>query len=41
MIRHTLSECETNAGGAQAFQEVCLSKVDPTLLDKVRQILVD
>ncbi|ORZ00705.1 armadillo-type protein [Syncephalastrum racemosum] len=41
VIRHTLSECERHAGGAQAFQEICLSKVDPTLLDKVRQALTD
>ncbi|KAI7867162.1 armadillo-type protein [Spinellus fusiger] len=37
-IQQTLTECEERQGGAESFQEVYLSKVDPSLLEQVHQL---
>ncbi|KAI7849043.1 armadillo-type protein [Circinella umbellata] len=41
MVRQTLSLVEQHYGGAQAFQELCLSKVDPTVLEQVNKALTN
>ena len=41
MVRQALSLVEQHYGGAQAFQELCLSKVDPTVLDQVNKALTN
>ncbi|KAI9261423.1 armadillo-type protein [Phascolomyces articulosus] len=41
MVRQALRIVEQHYGGAQAFQDLCLSKVDPTVLDQVNKALTN
>lgn len=41
VLRHLFAECERNAGGGVQFQEMYLSKVDPTLLEQMNTALAD